>query len=144
MIEQEFVKYEEALALKELGFDEDCFAYYHINQGYTKGYAFCYFNQPEEYKLDTDILAPTYAQAFRFFRYCYWYYVSISPSVDLNNVDFTIEVSQFFQEDRYVGEGDDEEYFPRGLQLIHTERLDSYPEAEQVCLKKLIEIANTK
>jgi hypothetical protein len=146
MIEQEFVKYEEALALKKLGLDEDCFGYYHVNSGYTKGYAFCYFNKPETETCDSDISipAPTYAQAFRFFRYCYWYYVSISPSVDLNNVDFTIEVSQFFQEDRYVGEGGDEEYFPRGLQLVHTERLDSYPEAELACLKKLIEIAKAQ
>jgi hypothetical protein len=137
MIKQEFVPYEQALALKELGLDEDCFAsYYHAGKRLDIGE---YINHGKY-----TISAPTYAQAFRFFRYCYWYYVSISPSVDLNNVDFTIEVSQFFQEDRYVGEGDNEEYFPRGLHLVHTERLDSYPEAELACLKKLIEIANDK
>ena len=126
MIEQEFVKYEEALALKKLGFDEPCMSSRDMNN--TEGL----------------IQVPTYAQAFRFFRYCYWYYVSISPTIDLGNIDFTIEINQFFQEDRYFGEGDNEEYFPWGLYLLHTERLDSYPEAEQACLKKLIEIAKTK
>jgi hypothetical protein len=46
---QEFIPYTEALALKELGFDEPCLAFRYIEK-----------NKPEE--------APTYSQAFRWFR----------------------------------------------------------------------------
>ena len=136
MIEQEFVPYEEALALKELGFDELCLGYYTIySDGEVK-----FFTSDKGFR---NLEAPTFSQAFRFFRYCYQYYASISPSVDLGNVDFTIEISQFL-EDRYIGEGDNEEYFPRVLQLVHSERLDSYPEAELASLRRLIELANEK
>ena len=41
-MEEQFVTYEIALKLKELGFNEECFGYYHVNEGYTKGYVFCY------------------------------------------------------------------------------------------------------
>jgi hypothetical protein len=152
VMEKEVVPYEESVALSQIGFVQSCWYAYHdltwpskedkhkletIHNltSYTESYAHQYVN---------PVLAPTYSQAFRWFRYNYWYYVSISPSIDIGNVDFTVEVSQFFQEDRYVGEGDDEEYFPRGLELVHTERFDTYEEAELACLRKLIEIAKTK
>jgi hypothetical protein len=131
---KEFVPYEEALALKELGFDEPCLSSFDENKNLFKVW------ENDMVNGRTICLAPLYQQAFRWFRYKYWYYASISPTIDIGNVDFTVEVSQFFQEDRYVGEGDDEEYFPRGLELVHTERFDTYEEAELACLKKLIEI----
>jgi hypothetical protein len=149
---KEIVPYEESVALSQIGFVQSCWCAYHDLTWPSK---------EDEHKLETihsltsymeshahqyinPVLAPTYSQAFRWFRYNYWYYVSISPSIDIGNVDFTVEVSQFFQEDRYVGEGDDEEYFPRGLELVYTERFDTYEEAELACLRKLIEIAKTK
>jgi hypothetical protein len=52
---KEFVPYEIALALKELGFNEPCFAWY----GPTG-----IFNDWES----TDTIAPLYQQAFRWFR----------------------------------------------------------------------------
>ncbi len=67
-MEREFVPYMLAVKLKELGFDEPCFGYYHVCDGYTKGYAFCYFNEPERYESDSAVLAPTFSQTFRFFR----------------------------------------------------------------------------
>lgn len=63
---KDFVLYEQALALKELGFDEPCFGYYDVDKGYSIGYAFCYSDiksQPE-----IGCLAPTFSQAFKFFR----------------------------------------------------------------------------
>ena len=61
-VEKEFVPYEEALALKELGFDEPCFAFYvdkqlHINATYQNHLEFKGW-----------VAAPTFSQAFRFFR----------------------------------------------------------------------------
>jgi hypothetical protein len=131
---KDFTLYPEALELKQLGFDEPCLGYYIANTLFIS-------NDIVYNSTDIPVIkAPLYSQAFRWFRYKYWYYASISPTIDIGNVDFTVEVSQFFQEDRYVGEGDDEEYFPRGLELVHTERFDTYEEAELACLKKLIEI----
>ena len=67
-MKKEFVPYEIALELKQLGFDEPCVGYYHLNEGYTKGYAFCYFNEPKRYESDSAVLTPTFSQAFRWFR----------------------------------------------------------------------------
>jgi len=132
---KDFALYPEAFELKQLGFDEPCFGvYFNSTQELFIG------KKVNQYTEDVRTSAPTYSQAFRWFRYNYWYYVSISPSIDIGNVDFTVEVSQFFQEDRYVGEGDDEEYFPRGLELVYTERFDTYEEAELACLRHLIKL----
>jgi len=141
---KDFTLYPEAFELKQLGFDEPCFAWYHLGDtllsDITMGYEKTDFLYTQDDMEETQCTAPTYSQAFRWFRYKYWYYASISPTIDIGNVDFTVEVSQFFQEDRYVGEGDDEEYFPRGLELVHTERFDTYEEAELACLRHLIKL----
>ena len=68
MMNNNFIPYTESLELKVLGFDEPCFGYYHVCDGYTKGYAFCYFNEPERYESDSAVLAPTFSQAFNFFE----------------------------------------------------------------------------
>ena len=69
-MENEFVSYKMALALKELGFNEPCFTYYYNVSG----------NLRTNISVDVDngwtyfpnkksiILAPTFPQAFRFFR----------------------------------------------------------------------------
>ena len=62
-MEKEFVPYKEAVALKELGFDEECFGYYDIDKGYTNGYAFCYSDVKSQLK--NGCSAPLYQQAFR-------------------------------------------------------------------------------
>ncbi len=76
--EKDFVPYEQALALKELGFDEPCLAKYckynltdkiklfPQSQDFFKGY----FNQctNSEYKKEDKVAAPLYQQAFSFFR----------------------------------------------------------------------------
>jgi hypothetical protein len=63
-MEKDFVPYEPALELKELGFDEPCFGYY------------IELRNPQEGILTIDkcenningVLAPTFSQAFRWFR----------------------------------------------------------------------------
>ncbi len=58
-MEKEFIPYEQALALKELGFDEPCFTYYTSNNyGFWK---------IEKYNCDKDCRI-TFSQAFRWFR----------------------------------------------------------------------------
>ena len=65
---KEFVKYEQALALKELGFNEPCLTYYHENQRLESEIVFIkgskFWNLPNI----SEIAAPTYSQAFRWFR----------------------------------------------------------------------------
>ena len=65
---KEFVTYEHALALKELGFDEPCWAWWHIEDCDTR---FCYSEQrsPIINSRETEIIGlPTFSQAFRWFR----------------------------------------------------------------------------
>ena len=128
---KEFVPYEQALALKELGFDEPCFGYYHVCDGYTKGYAFCYFNEPERYESDSAVLAPTFSQAFRWFREKYGLFGA--PNV----------IS--YEGGRYLWFFDiNSIILPLGTDLGETYDYETYEDAELECLKKLIEITKTK
>jgi len=68
-MEKEFIPYEQALELKELGFDELCLFYYSDNE------ALRIYHQSEIY--DDLIGAPLYQQAFRWFREKYDLYISI-------------------------------------------------------------------
>jgi hypothetical protein len=121
-MEKEFVPYELAVKLKALGFDEEGFGYYHVNVGYTKGYAFCYFDKPKRFKDGFDLLAPTFSQAFRWYReeYGYWSYVKEATKGTC----------------RFYIEKFDEKFF-------NSDIIDTYEEAELACLEKLIEIVET-
>ena len=115
---QEFIPYQQALELKKLGFDEPCLGYYTI---YSDG----------EVKLFTsdkgfrNLEAPTFSQAFRFFREKYGYLVS--PFQNENNL-FFFEIGK--------------------LNTLKTEHYskdwETYEDAEISCLVKLIEIIKNK
>lgn len=69
-MEKEFVSYEMALAFKELGFNEPCFTYYYNDSGKLRTLisvdiynGWTYFPNKK-----SITLAPTFSQAFRFFR----------------------------------------------------------------------------
>ena len=73
-IENEFIPYEQALQLKELGFDEPCICCYDIEE---KALFHCLVNNVKNNTLidctiglnpKEDIKAPTYSQVFRWFR----------------------------------------------------------------------------
>ncbi len=77
-MEKEFIPYEEALVLKELGFDEGCFGFYIPESNNV---------QPQELIIDDVnrygkggnwILSPLYQQAFR------WIYVKYVDILDEN------------------------------------------------------------
>ena len=108
-MEKEFVPYEQALALKELGFDEPCFGWY----GPTG-----ILNDWDK----TDTLAPTYSQAFRFFREKHNLIGLVEGGyADGKNI-FTYIIWNDFKDDWC------------------NEYVSTYEEAELECLKKLIEI----
>ena len=122
MIEQEFVPYAEALALKELGFDELCFAYYKD----MKGKKVLLYDSMD---FDGECNTPLYQQAFRWFREKYGLYSCImynSDGIIKGGYSPMIDVMK-----------------PHKATLdLNT--YDIYEEAELASLRRLIEIANEK
>ena len=73
MLYKEFVPYEPSLDMKELGFDEPCFGEYRQWDG-NEPWLQLYQNlvdcstDPADYEYTQEALAPTFSQAFRWFR----------------------------------------------------------------------------
>ena len=72
-MEKEFVPYEQALALKELGFDEPCFGYWRNEPQFKNPLTMCKHttvdNSNDNHNFPNfHCLAPTFSQAFRWFR----------------------------------------------------------------------------
>ena len=119
----EFIPYEQALALKGLGFDEPCMGYYFYN-GSFKEWTLNIDNKSDEYTI--TIQAPTYSQAFRWFREKYGLYHRIEVlKEDNGDIVFDFVISE--------DSDDTEEYCNEGYL--------TYEEAELACLKKLIELS---
>jgi hypothetical protein len=122
-MKREFIPYEQALELKELGFEEPCFGAYVNNV--------LYIPETERPSIQsysrTNALAPLYQQAFRWFRKKHelssWIYNS-DASKSFYRYFYTILFN-----DRFV--------------KAH-ESADTYEEAELACLRKLIEIVKHK
>ena len=128
---KEFIPYEQALELKELGFDEECLAFYHQNERLEVDSLGIKRNH---YRAKIGVLAPLYSQAFRFFRENYTLFSSV-------NVDQTMEPKFCYSISRY-----EPEQFLDGWDIVvfNSDLYLTYEEAELECLKKLIEIAKTK
>jgi len=116
-MEKEFVPYEQALALKELRFDEDCFKYY--NEEGTLSTVGLYYGYDNP--IDFKCLAPIYQQAFRWFRKKY-------PELDF-------AVGKIY---------DGTNNYHYNINLLWEYCESTYQEAELECLKKLIEITKNK
>jgi hypothetical protein len=124
-MDKEFTPYTESLSLKELEFDEPCFAIYGKSEG-------------DLFKVHTDkfdtvnelhfIKAPTFSQAFRFFREKYLLFGYPFPN-DYQNYGYRI-VEMTSDENKEL-------VYDWGTK-------DSVEEAELECLKKLIEIVKEK
>jgi hypothetical protein len=147
---KEFVPYEQALALKEFGFDEPCFGVYGYNklsksvpdnlinknvisyiQDIIKVEEFVLdFNDLRNCNIGDDVSAPTFSQAFRWFREKYVLDSIVQPtySTKYQYRVFNIETKSKVQVyGDYMGK-----------------EFNTYEEAELACLKKLIEICKTK
>jgi len=126
-MEKEFIPYELALALKKLGFDEPCWGYYNVNEGYSIGYAFCYSDRESQPEIGCS--APLYQQAFRWFREKY----NIIPNIHSIYTDEThTKIMFWFWFGNYEDDSDEEVFY------------GTYEETELECLKKLIEIVKNE
>jgi hypothetical protein len=134
---KEFILYEQALALKELGFDEPCFGFYN-HQGIL-----ILMNQEDELniqvyknsyvKLGKQYSAPLYQQAFRWFRKNFGLFSSEVYDRGLNNGKLPIIHSYSF---RILNLNNFKDFYG--------DTFKTYEEAELECLKKLIEIVKKK
>ena len=125
-MEKEFLPYKESLELKELGFDEKCGACYYKKFNNEIGYHKVYRNFNF---VSLTVSAPTFSQAFRFFREKYKLHSCIV--LPINKIDYAYEIKNISENIR--------QDFLSEMQsgIIYK----SYEEAELECLIKLIEIA---
>jgi hypothetical protein len=118
---KEFIPYEQALELKELGFDEPCFGWF-TNSYLRIGSVV----ENKHVQGEDETLAPLYQQAFRWFREKY-------------ELIFHIECDY----NSFLGYKDG--YIPiYSLYPFSHDCYKTYEEAELACLKKLIEIVKNK
>ena len=125
-MESLFCAYEQALALKELGFDEPCLMAYigKGNQLYSKCDDVLHLNAID---VLNPLKAPTFSQAFRWFRekhkigtWIHHYF-----NMDKGNFEYSFVITlPYKDDDGYVYE--------------------KHEEAELACLRKLIEIVKNK
>jgi hypothetical protein len=117
---KEFVPYEQALALKELGFNEPCFGFYTYEGKFSNELS---FNEYKNTALKTS--SPLYQQAFRWFR---------------ENHEYEVSIHKLIEEPGYMASIGWE-----GVEDIK-EQVEgkTYEEAELACLTKLIEIVKNK
>jgi predicted Zn-dependent peptidase len=124
----EFINYELALELKQLGFDEPCFGEW---QNLKTGKNIVIDQEDRIYNvsvLGADIKAPTFSQAFRWFREKYNLHSNISSWRSDDNLSFYHEFEIY------------------SLTSSHSagDEYSTYEEAELACIKKLIEIVKEK
>jgi hypothetical protein len=130
---KDFVPYQEALELKQLGFDEPCFAFYNYNSQLCR-----YMNPDKDWNslnhqqlknskitLPDTHTAPTYSQAFRWFREKYQLHSTITS------------ISQESWQWHITKPGE-------SLGKLYDEDFYTYEEAELQCLQHLIKIVKNK
>ena len=159
-MEKEFIPYEQALALKELGFNEPCVGFFENDRQGSK-IQFTYFHTIKDYNsIESDGLlelfgtktreekkqilieqnllfpwtsAPTYSQAFR------WFLKKHGLAWEHSFDDSQIQL--------YVGKityPDNSLEFFKSIEVKYDGYNEAIEEAELECLKKLIEIVKNK
>ncbi len=128
-MERFFCPYELALELKELGFNQPCFAFYGLSRDDYKTIRLSIFQNlktdylPDIHHLDVTCDAPLYQQAFRFFREKYGLHYIICKNIQMDGYGYREVILIPYMEEN------------------ENTIFKTYEEAEVECLKKLIEIA---
>jgi hypothetical protein len=122
-LQKEFVPYELALRMKQLGFNESCFAFYngkHLDLGI---WDWEYPAGQKRRDIGECPQAPLFQQVFRWFREEY----NLSVSISLISIDYFYDIRR------------------EGEQFIDKpDSYKTYEEAELACLEKLFEIVEEK
>jgi len=116
---KEFVPYEIALALKELGFNETCFGYWNRDPYLPK----LTFNLVKPFAHEWCVPTPLKQQAFRFFREKHGLFGFVDMTIDFDSFSPTINA--------------------KGKSHVRFNPCEysTYEEAELACLIKLIQLA---
>jgi hypothetical protein len=119
---KDFIPYKQTLELKELGFDEPCYGYYVELKNPQEGLLKIGLN-------DDFLQAPTFSQAFRWFREKYSLHADIGEESDWeeNNESWSFDIYKY-----KLGNND--------AMISNCKTFNTYEEAELACLIKLIEI----
>jgi hypothetical protein len=126
---KEFIPYEEAMALKELGFDEPCFGLYSDEELDYRVPNDVPLPKNSEYDDSRFVVAPLYQEAFKWFR---------ELGFDSSIYRARTKAKIYCWTISNLSSG--LEYPPSMI----GEKSDTYEEAELACLKKLIEIVKKK
>ena len=135
-MEKEFIPYQQALALKELGFDEPCFGFYTYKSEIRRYTNFDGelndFQTIKNSKItmgDNWATSPTYSQAFRWFREKYDLRIWIESNYGVLKFEYVIATTNH----NFI----DSQFNDLSVYKI-------YEAAELACLNKLIEIVKQK
>ena len=125
---KEFIPYEQALELKKLGFDEQCYAWYNKNGVLLSDVSIGYESGDNLYSLndmndDGQCIAPLYQQAFRWFREKY----GLVGLITIGTQEFSYDVYNIKEDVSELG-------------ILRLSYNNTYEEAELACLKDLFEI----
>ena len=126
--DKEFVPYEPSLALKEIGFNEPWFGFFLSNERnkHTPTLNLRIRKLNQDVVRDECCSAPTFSQAFRWFREKYTLYSIIST------IMHTYPNLEFYFKIQGLNDG------------TMIDKFNTYEEAEFACLIKLIEIVKNK
>jgi len=133
-MKNEFIPYQQALELKELGFDEPCFGKIYADGG-SEQLSYPYKNSDQIGKV-TSCSAPLYQQVFRWFREKYNLrgFIGFRPNVkqfDCHVYDMSLSGKEYVKQRTY-------EEFQKDP------KFGTYEEAELECVKELISIVKNK
>lgn len=135
----EFIPYEEALALRDLGFDEGCISYYNTSNTLKELETSDWWCKREN-DFSYALVAPLYQQVFRWFRENHQLFHEIL-------VDITTAPKYAFEIHRFIGNPDDlteREWDWERILQDDWYLYRKYEEAELACLRKLIKIVKNK
>ena len=142
-MDKEFVTYEQALALKELGFDEKSLAYWFNETPLNpEGQCLVYYQKPyDNTKITNGVIreyswAPLYQQVFRWFREKHGLYIHFVPEFYMTGINFNWQILWYLPKEKWT------EYVVSNGTMLFGDN-GEYPtqeDAENACLDKLIEI----
>ena len=138
-MKDQFVTYNQALALKELGFDEPCFGAFDTHQLNTWLLNILPY-QVRQYKYGNNAcIAPLKSQIFKWFRDKHKLYAEIDLDSYQEPYSLKVTIKKMDPTNTYV----EEEFYPYANGIGDIDN-DKYEEAESECIDKLISILKEK